>query len=317
MLKCHRQSVLVSFAALCCLALAVPASAQSKSVQWGLDMKKGIAEAQKSKKPMMVWIIGSSDDRANDAEREQKKSFANPLIVELSKRFVCVRLSRTNNMELLKQWNLPPATNLDIVFVTPAGDKIDTISAVGSTLPESLAQKMSLVFRSHRSRLFNDEIKAVLADTSAKPVDLKNALQTIEDLIIDTADSSVVELCKRDGLDDPTLIRSYAVLAELSTSPAIKFLVDAAATDKRAADALAKATPGGAEVLLEFFDGTDTDKRLLAYTAAAKICKIKDPKPEGFWKNPNEKIKTDELARVRKAVESKAKTWRDTIGQYR
>lgn len=316
MLRCHRSTAVVSLAALCCIALSAPVLAQSKSIQWSLDMKKSAAEAQKGKRPMMVWIIGSSDDRSNDTEREQKKSFANPLVVELSKRFACVRLSRTTNKELLNQWKVPPATNLDIVFVSPEGEKIDMIGAAGSSLPESLAQKMSLVFRQHRNKLYENDLKATLADANAKPGDVKSALDTIDDLIIDTADGGVIELCKRTT-DEPTKIKCYAVLAQLSTAPSIKYLVEAASSDKRAADALAKATPGGAAVLIEYIDGTDADKRLIAYTAAAKICKIKDAKPEGFWKNPNEKIKNDELTRVKKAVESKAKTWSDTLGKYR
>ena len=53
------------------------------------------------------------------------------------------------------------------------------------------------------------------------------------------------------------------------------------------------------------------------YTAVTKICRVKKPKPVGFWRGKNEQLKNDELERVKEHVRTVAQRWRETREDYR
>jgi len=304
-------------AGICLLASANVGLAQNKSIQWQQDAQKAIEQAKKAKRPLMVWITSRSDDRPEDTEQAQKRAFMNATVFEVSQRFVCLQISRSRYKDLLEKWQMPPSANLDIIWVTPDGAKIDQISPSGAALPESLIQKMVLVFRAYRAQLFDKELRASLTDEKAKAGDVKTALDLVEQMWITQADDSLINLAKRTTLDEPTRTRAFGVLASLSTKSAVNYLLEASEKSKPAADALNKGTPAGAGHLLDAMAGEDKAKAIRAYTAICRMCKISDAKPEKFWDSDNAKIKSDEQDRVKKLAEKAAEAWEKKVGQYR
>ncbi len=307
-----------AIAALVLLTLAaVPAGAQ-QGIRWGLNVSKGIAQAKKVKRPLMFWVLSSKSRRDDDVERDQRRAFADERVVNLSKRFVPVRLSRSQNPGLIKDWGLPRSTNLTIVFVTPSGEKIDLIGPTGVANAQSLAQKMSLVFRAYRRKLFSEQIQPKLVDPKTSLADLKTGLKWISEFTILDADKTIVTLLERPKLDASVRKGCLNILAQLSTRPAVDALVGLAAeNDADAIKTLAKCTPLGAEYMLDQLDLENADLFVPIYQAVTKITRIKRPKPLGFWNGKNERIKNEEIQRVRKHVQIVARRWRARYEDYR
>ncbi len=204
-----------------------------------------------------------------------------------------------------------------VVFATPGGEKIDTY---GVYQPDTLARKMTLVFDAYRTRLFDDEIKSVLADRKTKSATLKKAFTVIKKFNIERADTAVIEVLDRFKSDEAIAKQGFAALASISTKPAVDYLFTKAKTGmhgQNAAAALAKCTPAAAESMLPSLTGDDADRMLLAYNAVCKICRVKKPKPDRFWKGKNQRLKSREIERVKKQVEKTATRWKNSYGRYR
>ena len=295
-------------------------SSSAKQINWTRNAEQAIQQAKSSKLPLMFWIEGDSrerDRRLNDARR---LAFKDERVVYAARRFICVKVPRSSSQlrSLFAKLRVPERASNTAVFSTPGGDKIDTFSAAHQ--PDTFSQKMTLVFNAYRSKLFDTEINPVLQDRKAKAATLKKALKVIEKFNIKQADAAVIELLERWKTDRDMSKRGFNALAELSTKPAVDFLFAKAKTgmhSKNAATALAKCTKAAAEMMLPKLTGDDFDEMLLAYKTVTKICKVKKPKPDGFWKGKNQRLKTREIDRVRKAVERSATRWKDSYGRYR
>ena len=177
-----------------------------------------------------------------------------------------------------------------------------------------------MVFDTYRTRLFNDEIRPVLADRKAKAATLKKALAIIEKFNIEKADAAVIELLDRWKTDKAMSKQGFAALASISTKPAVDFLFKKATTGmhgQNASAALARCTPAAAVWMLPSLTGENTEQMLLAYNAASKICRLKNPKPDRFWKGKNQRIKNLEIERIKKQVERTAARWEKSLGKYR
>ena len=204
------------------------------------------------------------------------------------------------------------------MFATPGGEKIDRFSAVHQ--PDTFAQKMTLVFNVYRTRLFDLEIKPVLAEHKTKAATLKKAFAVIARFNIEQADAAVIEVLDRWKTDRAMSKQGFAALASMSTKPAVDYLFTKAKTGmhgQNAAAALAKCTPAAAESMLPNLTGEDADRMLLAYKAVCKICRVKKPKPDRFWKGKNQRLKSREIERVKKQVEKTATRWKNSYGRYR
>jgi hypothetical protein len=298
------------------LLLAAPAAAQ-QGIRWGQDVQRGIKQAQAKNLPLMFWVVGRSGDRDHDTERDQKRAFADPLVLDLSTRFVTVKMSRSRHRDLLQQWDISPRLNLWIVFVKPSGERISDLSATGATHVESLAQKMSLVFRLYRTQLFQNEIKPKLDDEETPTSEVKRALTLIAEYTMLTADDSVIKLLERPNLPPELTTGAYNVLAALSTSKSVKKLLERAVIDKAAAVALTKCTPGAATQMLEAIGGPDADLHKIAYRAVAKVCKVRSAKPDRFWGGKNQRIKDKEIQRIKRIAEKRARDWKSRYEEYR
>lgn len=292
-------------------------------IRWLDDPKAAVDQAKKTHRPIIFYVLGRTDDRDDDIERDQKRALADPLVTELSKRFVCCKLSRSRHRDVLESLKLRSEYQMYMVFVRPGGGLIDQLDGLGVSKKDTLAQKMAAVFRVYRKELFEKELKPVLAASDAKPADVKKALEMIDEYTIVDADRAVIDLLKREGVDKSTEKAGYGLLAKLSTKPAVDFLLEKAA-DKQALGpktaalkVLGDCTPGGAELMLPALDGEDAELRLAVYQAVAKITRAKDVKQPRFWEGKNERAMSEEMQRIKKHVESVARKWRDRYEEYR
>lgn len=285
-------------------------------LRWGLDLAPAREQAMKSKQPLMLWIQGSTSDRddMDKVERDQMKSFSDPRIGELARKFVLCKVSVSRyKSDLVKLLGTTPA-HLDLYFVTADGEKLGEISAAAAKNTDSLAQKMELVFDDYAGKLFAKEIKPILEDEKAKPKDQLAALDLVDKYNIRSADRAILALVKRGGLDNAVTKKSYEALAAISSREGVTELFERAINDKRAAEALEKCSIGGVDALLPFLEDQDPAKFLMAYKTVAKICKT-TAKPDKFWEGKVEKVKLDEVKRVKDLAAKAQAKWKERHGQ--
>lgn len=292
-------------------ARAYSNSQSNQGIEWSRDVAGGIALAKKADRPLMFYIVGPTDDRP-DSEKDQRRSFRDPRVLAQARRFVPVRISRSQHQAELRQWGMSPNSNLDIVFTRPDGSKIDQISAGGAGIPDSFAQKMAMVFRQYRDEVFQQKIKPVLDRPDADARELKLALDKIVEFMILSADGAVAALLDREKLEPAVKADVFKTLAKLSTPPTVDALLKAAhAGDRNALSALDDCTPEAAERILVDVGSTEAAKHLLAYKTVTKICRIRNAKPDKFWESTNERVKNEELERVRNEVRRVAGKWKE------
>ena len=309
------RCIAIGTAALLLAAQAV--AQQSVALKWSLKVEESVARAKQTRQPLMFWVLGRSASRDDRIERDQKRAFSDPLVLELSSRFVTARLSRSRYRDLLEKWNLSSRTNLEIVFVTPDGDKIDTLAPQGVRDPEVLARKMTLVYRHYRQVMFEQELKPKLEDEAASDEDLQRALKLIAQFVILSADQSVITLLERETLDSSVRKEVYETLATLSTSASVETLLEDAIGDEQAGAALAHCTPDAAERMLPGLEDEDPLVRLTVYHAVTRICKLRGVKSDRFWEGRNQVVKRKEIERVRRLVSTTAERWRQRYAEYR
>jgi len=308
------------------LSLVLPGVAASvagaqQTLHWNNRVEQAVAEAKQTRKPLMFYVLSSEGDRADDMEDAQRRAFAHPRVVEVARRFIPVQMSRSAHRDQLRRWRLPEKINQEVVFATPERELIDpqspTLAASGVADPQVFIQKMVLVFRKYRDDLYRTELRAELTAENAAAKDIRDVLKIVKEFLILSADQDVAKLLENEKLDSGLRKQVYEVLAELSTKPAVEALLARAARDKEAAAALAQCTPAAAENLLEHLGGEDFNRHLLAYKTVTKVCKVPDTKPDRFWEGKNERLKTEEINRVREAVRQTAARWRERYGDYR
>jgi hypothetical protein len=299
----------------CTLALAQDGGAAGKGgIRWGLNVEEAVKEAQKSDRVAMFWITRAGEGQDNNdqnMERDQKRSFADPRVLELARRFVCCKMSASRYRKELQQWGVRAGASFDVIFVSPSGDFLGEINPTGAARPESMAQKMAEIQKAFRDKIFQKEIKPVLDNAKSDAKALAAALDRIGDLEILTADEAVVGVLKKEGVAETVSAKAIQVLGQLSTKAAADELFARAANDKRAMAALEKCNPGVVDALLKHLDGEDREKLALAYAALCKICKIGSAKPDRFWEGNLTKVKEDELRRVKDLAKKAAARWTD------
>lgn len=287
-------------------------------IKWIEDPKAAVEDAKKSARPILFYVLGRSDDRDDDIERDQKRAMADDTVVRLARRFVCCKLSRSRHRDVLEGLGLKSEYQMYMVFVRPDGTLIDQLDGLGVAKTDTLQQKLAVVFRVYRKEYFNKELAPLLSEEKTKAAEIKKAFARIEEFTILDADAAIIALLKRPNVDKSILKSGQELLAALSTKPAVDYLLEAAGKgDEQAAKVLEKCTPGAAENMLPALDEDDEKLRLLVYTAVTKICRVKDAKPARFWEGKNEKVKADEIQRVKNLVEKVARRWKERYEEYR
>lgn len=313
-----RFSQAVVFAlAICGAALAQNPQSEpraSQPIRWGQDLKEAVEQAKKSKLPLMLWVQGSSSDRSemDKLERDQQRVFAMARVVEAAKRFVPVKISRSRYKSELQGWGVGERVNLDLIFVTADGEKLGELSAGGVANADSLVQKLGLVFGEFRNQIYEKSVKPDLQDEKAAAKKQLAALEIVIDYGIISADRDILALLKRGGLEGAVTQKCYTALAKLSSRDAVAELFDRAANDKRAAEALENCNAGGADAIIPILDEQqDGEKFVRAYKAVCKICKIGNAKNDKFWSGKNEKVKLDEVKRVKDRAAKAVADWKE------
>ena len=229
----------------------------------------------------------------------------------------CAYRARRARRQRSTPWGVRAGAGYILVVATPQGEHIGTIPPDQVAEAKALAKQLTTMFRSYRTRIFEQELKPTLEDKAAKAGEIIKALKVIEKLLIIEADASVVSLLERDDLAKTTNRQVCDALAMLSTKPAVEALLKAALNDKLAANALKRCTPGGAEALLPALESRNFEEFYAAYEALVKICKLGKAKSRGFWGGENERLMDEELERVRSAVRETARRWREQYEAYR
>jgi hypothetical protein len=327
-----------SLAVILLLTSATSAVAQ-QTIQWMRNPQQAVALAQRNNRPLMVWVASGRDER-DDLERDQKRAFRDPRVIQWSRAFVTLRISPTVHRDLLPQFGLPSRASLELSFVTPDGEKLSGLSGGAVAQPDSLAKKMMMVLQAFGKRVYEKDVKPVLENEDAKPKELKVAIDTINDLHIVAADKGLVELLDRERLGKSTRKTACEALAQLSTKVAVDKLLELAKDDPIAAGSLSKCTPAGAEMMLGAMIPTDepVEKKPAAkeaegekpgeegeqekakeepqrfnypvYKAVTRICRVPKPKPESYFeKAPDDRI-AQEVERVSEIVRDVAARWK-------
>lgn len=309
------------FVAAAISVLATSAVAQpcvrggGQAITWGNDLAEGVAQAKKQGLPLLLYVTAASRDRDDDRESQHRKAFSNPQVIEWTRRFIPVRVSRSRYRDQLDEWNAATANQI-VLFVTPDGKLIDQLGPEGVGNVSSFSQKMQLVFRKFREDIYNDEVKPKLtADADAAA--LRMALKRVDHYRLLAADQALAKQLEREDLPADIRRSVFQALAELSTRPAVTALLNRALEEEDAAAALTKCTPAAAEQMLEALLGSDGQVNVLVYQAVTRIAKVPNAKPERFWEGKNDKVKQDEVERVKKLVTTAARKWNDKHAEFR
>lgn len=302
---------------LWCPALAA-AQSKNQQIQWDTNTQRGIANAQKAHRPMMMYVLGSTDERENQLENAQRRSFANPHVLNVAGRFVCIRVQRGQARNIMRDLDLSVMGNMEVVFVTPDAKLLDRVAPSEVANPVTFCQKMAAAFDKYRNGLFDSELKPKLEDKDAKPADLKIALGFVREFTILKADQTVVKVAKDQAVTRDVRAAAFDTLAYLSTRPAVETLLEAArAGDADAAARLTDVLPCGTEFMLDALEDNDAKFAIKVYDALAKICQIKNKKAVSFWDKASDKQRRDELDRVKQIVREAAQRWRNQYAEYR
>lgn len=292
---------------------ALQTAEAQQTIQWRTDVPAAVATAKNKSLPLMFYVLGKNEDRDNNLDNAQKKAFTDPKVLQLSRRFVTVRLSRSAHRDVLQELRLPATMTQEIAFATPNGKVIDRISPSGVADPKTLADKMRMVFDAFRRDLFTREIQPELDKPDADPQRLLTALNVIRELNIVSADAALIRLTEREKLDKKVLFETYEVLAALSTKPAVEKLAELAIAEKpRAAEALGKITPAGAEILADKMVEADGTVQIVVYDAICKVCKIGERKNIKWWERSENRLKNQEIEKTKQAAKEAAERWRAT-----
>lgn len=311
-----RRTVISAFVLVGCAAVGLAQSSQR--IQWRTDPQAAVTQAQNVKLPLMCYVLGSTEDRDDRVEAAQRKALTDARVVELSQRFVAVRLSRSGHRDLLPQFGFLPTANMEISFVSTDGKVLAKLPPSAAGDPRTLARTMAQAFGTHRQQLFNTDLRPILENQDAKPAELRAALERIRDFTIVGADTAVAALFERRRLDPKVADLAYQVLSHLSTRGSVSKLLELSAqNEKKATDALARCTPEAAEWMWEQRLTPEGEMRIDVYKAVTRICKISNPKTDKWWESAKEQPRAAELERVEKLVRAAAKSWREQYGEYR
>ncbi len=311
-------------AAVACagVALAQYGSTNQRSLTFTKDTEQAVAQAKRTQLPLMFLVIGDSRERDERLDEPRRRALLDDRVIYAARHFIPVQVTRSDSRlrSLFAKLNVPNEANMDIVFATPDGEKIDTFSAIH--VPDTFAQKMTLVFNNYRNQLFQKEIKPKLEERGARPADIKKAMKVIAEFTIESAAPAVIKVVEESQNDPGVMKEALDALGALSTPDAVKKLWEIAEDkenrhSKVAAEALEKATPVAAEQMLERLNTEDADERAMVYGIIAEIIDLKNAKPDRFWHGPNQRVQQQELERLEKETRREAKKWGDTYGQYR
>lgn len=178
---------------------AAPVALAGNPIQWGADLQKGIATAQRNHRPLLLYVPGDSDGDESDLEDAQDQTFRDDLVRRyVHQRFDPVRLSRSNPTErLLERLGVSSSYGLFLLAVTPEGELLARIKPASIASREQLLRALARAFRAYRTDLFEDELRESLTADESEPAELGSALKVIRNLLVLESDEAVASLLGR------------------------------------------------------------------------------------------------------------------------
>lgn len=311
------------FWGLGCIGLAVfvfvsPVRAQNP-IQWIDSLERGRNIAQRTQRPLLLYMPGGGDAEESDVEEAQDKSFRDVTVRGfVRQRFVPVRLARSRaHQRMLSELGLPAGVGLFLVAATPDGEFIGKVNPIVVGDAPRLVDALVQLFRRYRRELFNKELKPELTGERLSDSDARRALDVVQRFLIAQADETVAKLLERSALRDRVRQEAYETLSTLSTKVCVDALVKAAQDDEDARRELAQCTPAGAEYMLDALVSAGGQIRHDIYEAIVDICDIEDPKMRVFWKNADDKQRQKALQQIKERVRERARAWRRQYAHLR
>ncbi len=287
-------------------------AAQTDAIPWRTEPQQAVAEAQRTMRPLMVYVLASSKDRDNNIEREHKRAFADPRVLRQAQNFIPLRLSRSVHRDVLKDFGLSESANMQMSFVAPDGQVLGDLSAGGVGQPDSLAAKLAAAFDAYRKKLYDERVKPALTATDTKPADINAALQMALEFRLAAAEADVIALLDQPRLDAAGRSTAFDLLAALSSNTAVDKLIELTrAGDTRAAAALEKCAPPAAERIFAQLNAETEPFEYPLYKAVTKICGIRNVKVARYFEKAKPRLKQQELERVGKLVEQAVQRWKE------
>lgn len=111
-------SLLISLAILTSALFA----AQEKSVKWRTDFEKAAKDAKKANKPIMIDFY---TDWCGWCKKLDKDVYTDSRVVDLSKKFVCVKIDGDENRKLVEKYDLQGYPT--IVFLNSKSEEVERI----------------------------------------------------------------------------------------------------------------------------------------------------------------------------------------------
>lgn len=301
------------FVLLVLLVAAGAARAQEDAIPWLTDPQQAVREAQRSSRPIMAYVLASNKDRDPQQDHLQKLALANARVVRLSQRFVPLRMSRSMHGDALSSFGLSAKANMEMSFVTPAGEPLGHLSVAEITHADTVAAKLVSVLQAYAKKLYEAQVKPKLEAPDSKAAELKQALQMIAAFHMTFAEPDLLALLERPRLDSTTRGEIYDTLAGLSTKTAVAKLLEwARGEDARAARALTKCTPVGAEHLLSELAPEDGPVDYAIYKTVTEICGIRNAKTAKFFQTGKPRLQQEEVERVTRLVQEAAQRWKES-----
>ncbi|MBX3357910.1 MAG: DUF255 domain-containing protein [Phycisphaeraceae bacterium] len=302
---------------------SAPALAQNP-IQWYGNARSAISFAKEQDKPLMFWIYERRDiGEEDDLYVAQEASFRDPAVVQLAQTFfVPVQVARNNRViEELEKFGLPTSHGLFLALVTPDGKLLDEIGPGEVANAPGLAKRLADASRKYLDDLYATTLQPIITSPESSKSDVREAVQKVWRLGIQSADKDIVALLDRADLTPGERSRLDTMLASIATPTCITALVDrAAAGDKDARRALFRAEPGALETLLADLPPTDGDataRQIVAYEAAADIANLSSPRPESFWKSATPEDKAREIEALKRRAEPVLEHWKQRAGLWR
>ena len=299
------------------LALTLTAAAQD-SIEWRPDPRAAIIEAKQTERPVLFYIVDTSEE-AKAFSEAQDRAFDDPRVSTIiSSRYVPARLQDSpDTQELLHELGIADTVPLSIIVLTPDGHVVQTILPHDVARAETLASHLAEAFNKYRDTLYAQKLRPRLTNPATSPEQLDVALRLVESFAVTQADHETAGLLKRLDLSEALRKQVYASLAALSTEEATMALLDAAAKDNSAVEALKHCTPAAVQFLLPELRTDDHERFLIVYEALTSICEVPHPQPESFWNSASLQIQHQEIERVKRAAADCLKQWREDEEPYR
>jgi thiol:disulfide interchange protein len=135
---------MLALAAGLTLALAPATVAAPKQIQWKDNLEKGLAQAKKENKPALIDFYA---DWCGWCERLDKDTYTDPKVIELSKRFVMIKVNTEDARRAAIKYGV---RSLPTIVITDSGGR-EIGRVTGYRPASSFLNEMQVALRQPRA----------------------------------------------------------------------------------------------------------------------------------------------------------------------